>query len=136
MALDKNNKNYFYNVGRTVALVEIMNELPDTWRGKVCTNAFQYLPYQLKKSLFDERHNLHKELLAPAHVTLMEGELPMTLMSVKDETGIFWVGYYHQKAYIDKTYKVIGKMETEVYEHVPERIVVTQTAVELDELRK
>ena len=30
MALDKTNKNYFYNVGRTVAIVEIMNELPDT----------------------------------------------------------------------------------------------------------
>ena len=137
MALDKNNRNYFYNVGRTVALVEIMNELPDTWRGKVCTNANQNLPYQLKKALFNERHNLHKELLDPANVTLMEGELPKTLMSVPDKTGSFWIGYYHEKAYLADTYKgIYGKVETTIEEHVPEPITVTHDAAPIDELRR
>ena len=137
MALDKNNRNYFYNVGRTVALVEIMNELPDTWRGKVCTNANQNLPYQLKKALFNERHNLHKELLDPANVTLMEGELPKTLMSVPDKTGSFWIGYYHEKAYLADTYKgIYGKVETTIEEHVPEPITVTHDVAPIDELRR
>lgn len=137
MALDKNNKNYFYNVGRTVAIVEVMNELPDTWRGKVCTNANQNLPYQLKKALFNERHNLHKELLDPAHVTLMEGELPKTLMTVEDKTGLFWIGYYHEKAYLDETYRgIYGKVETTIEEHVPEPITVTHDAAPIDELRR
>ena len=137
MALDKNNKNYFYNVGRTVAIVEIMNELPDTWRGKVCDNAHQNLPYQLKKALFNERHNLHKELLDPAHVTLMEGDLPKTLMTVEDKTGLFWIGYYHEKAYLDETYKgIYGKVETTIEEHVPDQIAVTRDAEPIDELRR
>ena len=138
MALDKTNKNYFYNVGRTVAIVEIMNELPETWRGKVCTNAYQNLPYQLKKALFNERHNLHKELLDPANVTLMEGELPKTLMSVEDKTGLFWIGYYHEKAYLADTYKgIFGKVETTIEEHVPERIdVPADTDNTIDDLKR
>lgn len=131
MALDKTNKNYFYNVGRTVAIVEIMNELPDTWRGKVCTNAYQNLPYQLKKALFNE-------LLDPAHVTLMDGELPTTLMSVEDKTGLFWIGYYHEKAYLTDTYKgIFGKVETTIEEHVPEHIdVPADTDNTIDDLKR
>lgn len=125
MALDKKNNDYFYNLGRTVAIVEIMNELPDTWRGKVCSNAYQNLPYQLKKALFNDQHNLHSELLEPANVALMKGELPKTLMSVEDRKGTFWIGYYQEKTYLDKTYKgVYGKVETTIEEHVPKHIDV------------
>ena len=87
MSLNKENKNYCYNLGRTVALVEIINKLEHTFMSKVYDNAFVYLPYQLRNALFNDKHNLHKELLEPAHVVLMEGEIPHGILTSYDKTG-------------------------------------------------
>lgn len=123
MALNKENKNYYYNLGRVVAIVEIMNNLDHMFMSKVFDNAFAYLPYQLKKALFNDKHNLHKELLDPADVVLMKGEIPHGILTAYDQTGAYAIGYYHQKAYLDETYHgVFGKVETEVTEHVPEHV--------------
>lgn len=144
MALDKNNKNYYYNLGRTVALVEIMNGLDGMFMSKVFDNAFAYLPYHLKKALFNEKHNLHKELLEPADVVLMHGEIPHGILTAYDKTGSYAIGYYHEKHYLDSTYHgVYGKVETEVVEHVPERVDSTPEGVDatnndniIEELRR
>lgn len=123
MALDKENKNYYYNLGRVTAIVEEMNDVPHNFLGKVFDNANNILPYWLKKSLSNDKHNLHKELLEPADVVLMHGEIPKTLMTVVDNNGSFYIGYYQQKAYMTEKYNgVYGKEETIIEHHTPERI--------------
>ncbi len=133
MALDKENENYYYNLGRTVALVEIMNGLDGKFMIKVFDNAFQNLPHHLKKALFNDKHNLHKELLEPADVVLMHGEIPHGILTEYDISGSYAIGYYHEKAYLDTTYHgVYGKVETEVVEHIPERIDSTPEGMNAD----
>lgn len=121
MALNKESKNYYYNLGRVVAIVEIM-----TGEGLVSlvfNNAKEKLPYHLTKAMHDDKHNLHKELLAPAHVVLMEGELPKNIMTVHDSNGLYHIGYYHQKAYLEDKYKGnYGKIETVIEHHTPVKI--------------
>lgn len=138
MALDKTNKNYYYNLGRVTAIVELMNDMPYNFVGKVFDNANNILPYWLKKSLFNDKHNLHKELLEPADVVLIHGEIPKTLMTVVDKNGSFYIGYYQQKSYITETYgTAIGKVETTIEEHVPERIdVPADTDNTIDDLKR
>lgn len=115
MALDKTNKNYYYNLGRVTALVEVMTDRPYNFVGKVFDNANNILPYWLKKALFNDKHNLHKELLEPADVVLMHGEIPKTLMTVVDKNGCFYIGYYQQNAYITEKYgTAIGKEEVTI----------------------
>lgn len=144
MALNKENRNYHYNLGRTVALVEIINNLPHTFAGLVFDNANEKLPYQLNEALKRNSHNLHKELIEPADVVLNQGELPSKVMTAVDPFGKYWIGYYHQKSYLADTYQgVFGKVETEVTEHVPERIDFSPEGVNaegkdniIEELRK
>lgn len=125
MALDKTNKNYYYNLGRVTAIVEAMNQLPYSFVGKVFDNARNILPYWLTKSLLADRHNLHRELLEPADVVLMHGEIPRRLMTVVDTSDRFYIGYHHQKAYIAKTYgTALGKEEVTIEHHTPEHIDV------------
>lgn len=138
MAIDKTNKNYYYNLGRVTAIVELMNDMPDNFVCKVFDNANNILPYWLKKSLFNDKHNLHKELLEPADVVLMHGEIPKTLMSVVDKNGSFFIGYYQQKAYITENYgTAIGKEEVTIKHHTPERIDVPAfTTNTIDDLKR
>ena len=138
MALDKTNKNYYYNLGRVTAIVELMNDMPYNFVGKVFDNANNILPYWLKKSLFNDNHNLHKELLEPADVVLMHGEIPKTLMTVVDKNGSFYIGYYQQKAYVTETYgTAIGKEEVTIEHHTPERIdVPADTDNTIDDLKR
>ena len=137
MALDKSNENYYYNLGRVIALVEIINDLPHRIVSKMFDNPFQILPYWLKKSLFNEKHNLHKELLDPADVVLMKGEIPHGMVSSYDKTGSCPIGYYHEKSYLDKTYHgIYGKVETEVSEHVPQVVNAETVDNNIEELRK
>jgi hypothetical protein len=138
MGLDKENKNYCYNLGRVVALVEIVNGLQITFAGDVFNNAKDKLPYQLKEALRKEKHNLHGELIDPADVVLNSGELPSKPMTTVDVTGKYWIGYYHEKAYLADAYKGIYGIEEYIIEHhSPERIDVPEGMDNsIDELRK
>ena len=51
MALNKDFKDYSYNLGRTVAVVEIINGLRETFASQVADNAKDKLSYQLKEAL-------------------------------------------------------------------------------------
>ena len=125
MGLNKDFKDYNYNLGRTVAVVEIINELRETFASQVADNANDKLPYQLYEAVKKTSHNLHKELIEPADAVLNHGELPSKPVTTIDPMGRYWIGYYHEKAYLADTYKgIFGKVETTIEEHVPERIDV------------
>lgn len=128
MGLDKENRNFYYNVGRTTAIVEVMNGLPTGFVSKVFDNARLNLPYQLNKALMNERHILHRELLEPSLISLMDDPLPTKIMSTNATGGCrFWAGYYHQKAYLQQNYKkLFENVETTIEEHIPERVEVPE----------
>jgi len=138
MALNKEFKDYSYNLGRTVAVVEIINGLRQTFASDVANNAKDKLPYQLTEALKKTSHNIHKELIEPADVVLNHGELPSKPVTAIDPMGRYWIGYYHEKAYLADTYKgVFGKVETTIEEHVPERIdVPADTDNTIDDLKR
>lgn len=137
MALDKKYKDYGYNMGRAVAVVEIINGLPRTFASDVFDNALQKLPYQLKTALAKEKHNLHRELVEPADVVLNHGELPSKPISAIDHSGRYWIGYYHEKSYLaDAYWGIYGIEETTVEHHTPERIEVTGGDNAIDELKR
>lgn len=121
MALNKENKNYYYNLGRVVAIVEIIEDVK--LFSLVFDNAREKLPYHLNKALLKEKHNLHAELLDPANVVLMEGDLPSHVITAVDSTGVYAIGYYHQKSYLQGKYNgVFGLVETTIEHHVPYKI--------------
>ncbi len=138
MALSKENKNYYYNLGRTVALVEIINGLKNTFASLVFDNAKEKLPYQLAEALKKDAHNLHKELLEPADVVLNKGDLPSKMMTAVDPVGRYWIGYNHEKSYLEDTYKgIYGKEEITIECHTPEHIDATDLGDNrIDELRR
>ena len=137
MGLNKENKDYFYNLGRTVALVEIMRGLPKTFISRVFDNAFANLPYNLSKALVMDSHNLHAELLGPANVVLMQGELPHGILTAYDPSGRYTIGYYHEMAYLDDKYKgAFGKVENVVEHHTPERLDAMVDDNSIGELRR
>lgn len=137
MGLDKNNKNYFYNLGRVVAIVEIMEDTHPSWVRKVFSNASENLPYNLRQALAHDKHNIHGELIDPADIVLNRGELPKTPISACDGNGQFWIGHYHERHYLDRTYKgVFGKVETTVEKHVPERVDISGDSQPIDDLRR
>jgi len=138
MGLNKDFKDYSYNLGRTVAVVEIINGLRETFASQVADNANDKLPYQLKEALKKTSHNIHKELIEPADVVLNHGELPSKPVTDIDPMGRYWIGYYHEKAYLADTYKgVFGKVETTIEEHVPERIdVLADADNSIDDLKR
>lgn len=104
MALNKEFKDYSYNLGRAVAVVEIINGLRQTFASDVANNAKDKLPYQLTEALKKHTHNIHKELTGPADVVLNHGELPSKPVTAIDPMGRYWIGYYHEKAYLADTY--------------------------------
>lgn len=138
MALNKDFKDYSYNLGRTVAVVEIINGLRETFASQVADNAKDKLSYQLKEALKKQSHNIHNELVEPADVVLNQGELPSKPVTSIDPMGRYWIGYYHEKAYLADTYKgIFGKVETTIEEHVPERIdVPAGTDNTIDDLKR
>jgi hypothetical protein len=138
MALNKDFKDYSYNLGRTVAVVEIINGLRQTFASDVANNAKDKLPYQLTEALKKTSYNIHKELLEPADVVLNHGELPSKPVTTIDQMGRYWIGYYHEKAYLADTYKgIFGKVETTIEEHVPEHIdVPADTDNTIDDLKR
>lgn len=138
MALNKDFKDYSYNLGRTVAVVEIINGLRETFASQVADNANDKLPYQMKEALKKTSHNIHKELIEPGDVVLNHGELPSKPVTTIDPMGRFWIGYYHEKAYLADTYKgIFGKVETTIEHHTPEHIVVPADADNtIDDLKR
>lgn len=138
MGLNKDFKDYNYNLGRTVAVVGIINGLRETFASQVADNANDKLPYQLYEAVKKTSHNLHKELIEPADVVLNHGELPSKSVTTIDPMGRYWIGYYHEKAYLADTYKgIFGKVETTIEEHVPERIdVPADTDNTIDDLKR
>lgn len=138
MALNKDYKDYSYNLGRAVAVVEIINGLPRTFASEVFDNALQKLPYQLKTALNREKHNLHKELIEPADVVLNHGELPSKPVATIDNSGRYWIGYNHEKYYLTNTYKgIYGIEETTVEHYTPEHIdVKSDSDNTIDELKR
>ena len=138
MALNKDFKDYSYNLGRTVAVVEIINGLRETFASQVADNAKDKLPYQLKEALKKTSHNIHKELIEPADVVLNHGELPSKPVTSIDPMGRYWIGYYHEKAYLADIYNgIFGKVETIIEEHVPEHIdVPSDTDNTIDDLKR
>ena len=138
MGLNKDFKDYNYNLGRTVAVVGIINGLRETFASQVADNANDKLPYQLYEAVKKTSHNLHKELIEPADVVLNHGELPSKPVTTIDPMGRYWIGYYHEKAYLADTYKgIFGTVETTIEEHVPERIdVPADTDNTIDDLKR
>ena len=138
MGLNKDFKDYNYNLGRTVAVVGIINGLRETFASQVADNANDKLPYQLYEAVKKTSHNLHKELIEPADVVLNHGELPSKPVTTIDPMGRYLIGYYHEKAYLADTYKgIFGKVETTIEEHVPERIdVPADTDNAIDDLKR
>ena len=138
MGLNKDFKDYNYNLGRTVAVVGIINGLRETFASQVADNANDKLPYQLYEAVKKTSHNLHKELIEPADAVLNHGELPSKPVTTIDPMGRYWIGYYHEKAYLADTYKgIFGKVETTIEEHVPERIdVPADTDNAIDDLKR
>ncbi len=84
MALDNIFNNFFYNLGRVVAITETMNDVKN-------------LVIQVKKK---QNHNLLPELIDPADIVL-NGELPSQVLE-PEKGNPYWIGYYHEKAYLDK----------------------------------
>ena len=138
MALNKDYKDYSYNLGRAVAVVEIINGLRITFASDVFDNALQKLPYQLKTALNKEKHNLHKELVEPADIVLNHGELPSKTVSTIDPSGRYWIGYNHEKSYLANEYKgIYGIEETTVEHYTPDHIDVRpDTDNTIDELKR
>ncbi len=137
MGLNKENKNYCYNIGRVVAVVEIINGLRENFPRLVFDNAKDNLPYQLREALKCDKHNLHCELIGPADIVL-NGEIPSKEMTSIDTVGTYWIGYYHEKAYLADTYKgIYGKEEVTIDHHTPEK-VEADAAVDnsIDELKR
>lgn len=129
MALNKSSKNYCYNIGRAVAIVEIVNNLRGEFAAKVHDNASANLPYQLREALKNNHHILHHELVESADVTLNGGELPSKDMATIDKVGSYWIGYYHEKSYLADTYNgIYAKEEIIVSHHTPERMQVDADA--------
>ena len=138
MGLNKDFKDYSYKLGRTVAVVEIINGLRETFASQVADNANDKLPYQLTEALKKTSHNIHKELIEPADVVLNHGQLPSKPVTAIDPMGRYWIGYYHEKAYLADTYKgIFGKVEITIEEHVPERIEMpADTDNTIDDLKR
>lgn len=120
MALEKNCKNYYYNLGRCVAVVEIM--VNRKMYAAVAINPSEKLRYSLDKAIMMERHNLHGELCDIMKVVGLE-KLPSRILTALDLKGQYDIGYYHEKEYLDATYGgTYGVEETVVTETIPENV--------------
>lgn len=135
MALDKQNKNYYYNLGRVVSLVKIINDLDPLFVSRVYDNASDKLPYQLREALKKHNHSLIGELVECADVVL-KNDFPTHVLAPEDG-GMYWFGYYHENKYLSDTYNgVYGNVETEISEHCPDPIVVSSTSNDIESLKK
>lgn len=138
MGLDRNCINYHYRLGRLVAVVEAVNKIDITFSSKVFDNPAQKLPPQLDFAMKKKNHVLSKELFELAPVGLDERKLPFESIGNTNHGTAYWLGYHHEKSYIEKNFAgCLGIVKTEVEHHVPERIeapAIERAAIE--ELRR
>ena len=109
MALDVNNKNAYYLLGRYVAVVERSNNEPFTsgQLHNIQENTSNLMRYDLNKTRFmDVRQQIMSNLTADGWPERVHEDA---------EGGRFWIGYYHQKAALPK---FVDKVE----HHTPERV--------------
>ena len=108
MALDKNNTNIYYLLGRYVAVVERSNneEFNASQMHNIQDCTDNIIRYDRNiKNYAEERIDIMSK--APA-----EG-WPKRVFEDEDG-GRFWIGYYHQKA--------VFPMQTEIVKHIPELV--------------
>lgn len=81
-----------YLIGRATAVVEHLVKVPRGFVSAVRVSPLQKLPYHLREALKLDNDEL---------TTIMADiqEIPATLI---DPSGQFFIGYYHQKAELDK----------------------------------
>lgn len=129
MALNKESKDYYYNLGRVVAIVQIMQNLNSTFASDVFNNALEKLPYHLNIALRKNKHNLHKELLEASELVRRRAEFPKSIMTAYDHAGTYYIGYYHQKSYLQSKYNgIYGNVETSIEHHTPCKIDLKESA--------
>jgi hypothetical protein len=117
MALNKDSKDLGYNLGRVVAIVEIIEG--ENLFSLVFNNAKEKLPFYLNKALSKKDHNLNRELVGPAEFILSK-ELPSKVITAIDDKGTYSIGYYHQKSYLEGKYHGnYGIVETTIEHHTP-----------------
>ena len=122
MSIDRNCINYHYRLGRLVAVVEAI-ENPD-----VCFSS----------RVFDNAGQKLRPILELAPVGLDERKLPFESLGNTNHGMTYWLGYHHEKSYIEKNFAgCLGIVKTEVEHHVPERIEVHAIErADIEELRR
>ncbi len=121
MALDLNNKNAYYLLGRYVAVVERSNNEPFTsgQLHNIQDNPANLMRYDRFKTKFmASRQQIMSNLSA-------EGWPDKVLEDA--DGGRFWLGYYHQKA-------ELPMFVESVTHHTPDRVAPVESN-EIDELR-
>ena len=138
MSLDRECKNYHYRLGRLVAVVEAIENPDVCFSSRVFDNAGQKLRPLLDFAMKKSGHILSKELFELAPVGLDERKLPFESIGNTNHGTTYWLGYHHEKSYIEKNFAgCLGIVKTEVEHHVPERIeapAIERAAIE--ELRR
>ena len=138
MSIDRNCINYHYRLGRLVAVVEAIENPDVCFSSRVFDNAGQKLRPILELAMKKSGHVLSKELFELAPVGLDERKLPFESLGNTNHGMTYWLGYHHEKSYIEKNFAgCLGIVKTEVEHHVPERIEVH--AIEraaIEELRR
>lgn len=121
MALDKNNTNIYYLLGRYVAVVERSNneELSATQMHNIQDCTDNLVRYDRNRTNYtEERMEIMSKVPADGW--------PRRVFENEDG-GRFWIGYYHQKA--------VFPMQTNIVRHTPEQVNAV-TNNEIEELKK
>lgn len=135
MGLDKTNVDYYYNLGRLIAIVEIMNDLDVLFINRVIENPKQGMPFQLREACRKMNHVLYKELMSADENVALKKDFESE--QIKPEPcGRVFIGYYHEKKYIGDNYKVLGNVSTTVEHHDPEPVSDLNQPNEISELKK
>ena len=138
MPLDRNCINYHYRLGRLVAVIEAIEKPDLCFSSRVFDNAGQKLRPLLDFAMKNSGHVLSKELFELAPVGLNERKLPFESIGNTNHGTAYWLGYHHEKSYIEKNFAgCLGIVKTEVEHHIPERIeapAIERAAIE--ELRR
>ena len=138
MSIDRNCINYHYRLGRLVAVVEAIENPDVCFSSRVFDNAGQKLRPILELAMKKSGHVLSKELFELAPVGLDERKLPFESLGNTNHGMTYWLGYHHEKSYIEKNFAgCLGIVKTEVEHHVPERIEVHAIErADIEELRR
>ena len=98
MALDKTNQDKCYNLGRLIALTEAATETPAGFAGLCIQNPLDKIAFHLREVLREGSEEL-------VEVASRVGDLPSGLTA--EQGGRAWIGYYHQRAALDRLAEAI-----------------------------